>query len=137
MPDRWICPLCNHILTEDAWSRLPRTMVDTAHGSRTEITCPKCGRQTVGIAWVRVGWEPDADRIASCEAGHERIVPASKDWTEQVILVIPPDDGETFFPECRTCKRNDEGLELMIAVDGMMHCVKTCLIQFRDVGAVS
>lgn len=50
MPNRWLCPICNHILTEDEWSRLPRIIVETEHGSRTEIACPKCGRQTVGMA---------------------------------------------------------------------------------------
>jgi len=136
MPDRWICPLCNHILPEDVWSRLPRTTVETEHGSRTEITCPKCGRQTVGMAWVQVGWQPDADRIASCEAGHERITPAPKDWTEKAILVMPPDDSEPFFQECRTCEKQGIGqIQMMQGDDGMLHRVKICTIKFRDVEA--
>ena len=134
MPDRWICPLCDHILSEDEWSNLPRTTVEAENGSRTEITCPRCRRQSVGMAWARVGWQPEQDRIASCEAGHERITPAPKDWTERSILVIPPDDDEPFFPACRTCPEPGIGLiELMQGADGVLHKVRVCRITFRDV----
>lgn len=134
MSDRWLCPCCNGILTEDAWSRLPRITVETEYGSRTDITCPICGFQSVGIAWVRAGWQPEQDRIASCEAGHERITPAPKEWSEKAILVIPPDDTEPFFPACRTCPQPGVGLiQVVQGEDGVLHLVKVCTIKFRDV----
>lgn len=137
MPDRWLCPLCNHVLTEDEWSSLPRTMVETENGSYTEITCPKCGWQTVGMAWVRVGWEPEQDRIASCHRGFERIVPVPADWIEVPILVLPA-KGDPFFPECEDCEefdRDDGGILISPDDAGVLHLIKECLIRFRDVEA--
>jgi hypothetical protein len=138
MGDRWLCPLCNHLLTEDAWSRLPRTMVAIECGSRTEITCPKCGRQTVGMAWVRVEWQPAQDRLVSCHRGFERIVPAPADMGEELVLVLPA-EGEPLFPECHDCEEfyRDEGNILLMPDDaGTLHLVKLCLVTFRDVEAV-
>jgi len=57
VPSRYMCPICNYILTEEVWSRLPRTTVDP---EPTKIICPRCGYATPefggGHVWRRVGW---------------------------------------------------------------------------------
>jgi len=75
-----------------------------------------------------------APRIASCERGFERIVPAHADWTEMPILVLPPPpDAEPFFQECVDCKHGEDGIEIMQDDNGVFHRVKICLIKFREV----
>ena len=53
-PDRWMCPECRGIIEETTYLALPRKLVRGPGGKYTNVQCPICGQNTIGMAWTAV-----------------------------------------------------------------------------------
>jgi len=50
-PDRWMCPKCSGIIEDAVYFGLPRKLVRGPGGKYTQVECPICQQQTIGISW--------------------------------------------------------------------------------------